>query len=68
VLRGGAEPDTLYPQDGRDRVYGDAGADQIRASDGQRDVVRCGPGNDTAWVDRGDVRSGCEFVEVFPGS
>jgi hypothetical protein len=66
-VHGGPGGDTLYPQAGRDRVFGDSGADQIRASDGQHDVVRCGPGFDTAWVDPGDTRSGCEFVEVFPG-
>jgi Ca2+-binding RTX toxin-like protein len=53
VLNGGA---------GTDRLYGGPGNDVLRARDGQRDVVDCGPGRDTAYVDRLDRVSGCETV------
>jgi hypothetical protein len=35
----------------------------LRARDNQRDVVDCGPGRDTAYVDRLDRVSGCERVK-----
>lgn len=47
-----------------DRVEGGSGNDRIRARDKrlQRDSVVCGPGRDTAIVDRLDSVSGCERV------
>jgi Ca2+-binding RTX toxin-like protein len=42
---------------------GGAGNDRISARDGERDRVRCGPGRDTAIVDRGDRVKGCEVVK-----
>jgi Ca2+-binding RTX toxin-like protein len=48
-----------------DRIEGGSGNDRIRARDpgkGWRDVVVCGPGRDTAIVDRRDSVSGCELV------
>jgi predicted acyl esterase len=47
---------------GRDRIRGGRGDDRIQARDGRRDVVRCGPGDDTAIVDRRDRVRGCERV------
>ncbi len=54
--------DRLNGGKGRDRIYGGRGNDRIDARDGQRDVVRCGSGRDTAKVDRKDRVSGCEKV------
>ena len=40
-----------------------AGNDVVRASaDGRGDRIDCGPGRDTAYVDRGDRTTGCEVV------
>ena len=38
-----------------DVVYGDDGNDRIHTRDGERDVVFCGPGVDTALLDFKDV-------------
>jgi hypothetical protein len=38
-----------------DTVYGDDGNDTIHTRDGERDVVYCGPGVDTALLDFKDV-------------
>ena len=47
---------------GSDRIFGLAGNDVIRARNGFRDVVDCGPGRDIAIVDRVDVVRRCERV------
>jgi dipeptidyl aminopeptidase/acylaminoacyl peptidase len=47
---------------GRDRIYAGDGDDRIEARDGFRDLIDCGPGNDTAVVDRLDVVRNCEHV------
>ena len=62
TLEGGLGADLLIGGTGRDLLAGGAGADVIRARDGVRDTVRCGPGRDTAVVDRRDVVTGCEVV------
>jgi hypothetical protein len=36
----------------------------IRAADGQRDVVICGPGRDTVVADQRDVVHECESVTI----
>jgi hypothetical protein len=63
VLYGGKGADTLYGGLGADRLYGGPGNDVLRARDGRRDVVDCGPGRDTAYVDRIDRVSGCETLK-----
>ncbi len=63
VLFGGRGNDLLVGGPGRDRLYGGPGNDTLRARDGLRDVVDCGPGRDTAIVDRIDRVSGCERVQ-----
>jgi Ca2+-binding RTX toxin-like protein len=72
-LEGNSGDDRLYGGTGRDHLDGDAegvgpepptGADYLSAVDGQRDVVRCGPGRDTARVDPVDRVIGCERVLV----
>lgn len=62
VLSGGRGDDRLDGGPGRDRLFGGPGNDTLRARDGTRDVVDCGPGRDTAVVDRVDRVSGCELV------
>lgn len=61
-LEGGLGRDVLIGRGGRDVLSGGPGADVILARDGLRDAVRCGPGRDTAVVDRRDSAVGCEVV------
>jgi Ca2+-binding RTX toxin-like protein len=66
ALVGGPGRDEFNAIDGK--PVGGAGHDVIRARDGGRDVVNCGPGNDVAYVDRvEDGVFGCEKV-VQPAS
>jgi Ca2+-binding RTX toxin-like protein len=62
VLDGGLGNDTLEGGSGIDRMLGGSGNDRIRAVDGKRDTIDCGPGRDTARVDRGDRVKRCERV------
>ena len=48
--------------EGGDVILAGAGDDSVHARNAHRDVVDCGPGRDTAWVDRADVVRGCEIV------
>ena len=72
-LEGNSGNDRLYGGPGRDDLDGDeegvgpeapTGHDYLSAADGRRDIVRCGPGRDTARVDRFDRVIGCERVLV----
>jgi hypothetical protein len=55
--------DLLVGGSGRDRLTGGAGDDRLVSRDGARDVLTCGPGSDTAIVDRLDLPSPtCEKV------
>ena len=59
-LKGGADDDRLNGDAGRDVIGGGPGADTIRARDGERDRIRCGPGKDKVFADRKDrLGSGC---------
>jgi hypothetical protein len=49
-----------------DKLLGDEGNDTIRAQDGRRDIIRGGPGSDTAYVDRVDNVKGVEVVRGPP--
>jgi hypothetical protein len=62
VLYGEGGHDRIYPGLGLDRVYGGIGRDVVYAADGRRDVVACGEGVDTVYVNPGDVVSGCERI------
>lgn len=62
TLRSLAGRDVVIPGPGRDDVVSGRGDDVIRARDGERDVLRCGPGHDTALADRFDVVRACERV------
>jgi serralysin len=75
LLYGGSGNDTVLGREGNDRVYGNPGSDRLygnldtdtinSAADGVRDVVNCGEGGDTAFVDEEDtVYKNCENVFV----
>jgi len=62
TLYGGTGNDLLDGGLGLDRLLGGTGNDTMKARDGRRDIVDCGPGRDTAVVDRRDAVRGCEIV------
>jgi Ca2+-binding RTX toxin-like protein len=72
LLKGARGPDTLDGGKGYDRIHGGRGNDHINARDGHLDLVDCGPGQDTAIVDRSeDGVFDCEHVKTpksFEGS
>jgi len=67
TVGGGYGDDTVVGGPGHDNVYGEyalgcarldscyGGDDKIQAIDGERDFISCGPGEDRAEIDRGDV-------------
>ena len=59
---GGDGNDLIDAGNGSDLVDAGAGDDRIRALDGDRDVIRCGPGFDTAYADSIDALFDCEDV------
>lgn len=59
-VNGGEGSDLIDAGNGADVVDAGPGDDRIRAFDGDRDVVRCGTGFDTAYVDSRDVTLDCE--------
>ena len=67
---GAAGNDTLIGGTGVDRFHGDIGNDTIRAADDSADVVDCGAGVDTVYVEADaptrDVLTGCENVIPIP--
>lgn len=63
-LTGGSGPDTLSGGLGWDEFRGGPGNDTILAADGRGEDVWCGPGTDTANLDRYDRPHGCERVRV----
>jgi hypothetical protein len=62
LITAGPGADQISGGHGRDEISAGAGRDFVRASDPDRDVVRCGRGNDRAFVSRRDRTSGCERV------
>jgi Ca2+-binding RTX toxin-like protein len=62
VARGGSGGDQLFDDEGRDRLLGGPGNDRFSAHDGDRDVIRCGGGEDIALIDRFDEVTGCEHA------
>jgi Tol biopolymer transport system component len=63
LLRADAGDDLVDGGAGRNALYAGAGNDTLRARNGRRDLVDCGRGADTAFVDRNDRVRGCERVE-----
>ena len=61
-LLGGDGNDCIDGGPGADRISGGKGNDKINARDGVADVVDCGPGSDTARVDKIDKVRNCETV------
>src|SRR5215218_1816784 len=60
--RGGG--DTLHLGGGKDKGQGGRGEDHIRAVDGSKDDISCGPGSDRVKANPGDnVSGGCEKVK-----
>ena len=65
VLRGNGGRDRILGGRGRDRILGGLDNDFIRAADGFRDVVVCGPGRrDAALIDGRDAARGCEGIRT----
>jgi len=64
VIRGGDGRDELVGGPGRDRLFGGNHDDVIKAQGGDADIVDCGDGDDTAYVDPVDTVIGCEKVIV----
>ncbi len=62
ALAGGVGADQLFPGRGADQVNGGPGNDTISARDRVRDRIDCGPGRDSARVDRRDRVRNCESV------
>lgn len=64
MIRGGLGFDSIRGGPGDDRIYhGDLNI--LIKSDGSKDRIDCGPGNDEAWVntmDDGDEATNCEIV------
>jgi hypothetical protein len=66
TIRSGGGPDTINPGPGRDQVFAGSGDDNIVAKDGERDLIDCGPGNDTVRADHLDLLHNCEHVTYAP--
>ena len=60
VVLGYAGPDKIRGGDDNDQQYGGRGNDVIYSEGGFRDLVNCGRGTDTAYVDSKDRVVGCE--------
>ena len=54
--------DTIDGGAGPDVIFAHLGSDTVEARDGERDVIDCGDGVDTAYVDPIDAVSNCETV------
>ena len=61
-LGGGPGADKLRAGPDDDRLSGGQGDDKLRSRGQGKDLVRCGPGNDEAKVDRNDRVKACETV------
>jgi Ca2+-binding RTX toxin-like protein len=65
VIRCGAGNDRIDGGFGEDDLFGGGGNDTISAADGRVDLVDCGEGDDTAYVDKlDDPVVNCENVFV----
>jgi Ca2+-binding RTX toxin-like protein len=61
-LTGGSGADRMKGGPGRNAYDAGAGADRIKARNGQRELVRCGPGDDWVRADSNDRLRACEHV------
>jgi Ca2+-binding RTX toxin-like protein len=65
VIRGLGGGDTIEGRGDKDALFGGAGRDVIRARDGERDRIDCGPGHDEVFADPDNedaVAADCEVV------
>ena len=60
VVQGLKGRDKIRGGDDKDKQYGGRGSDVIFSEGGFRDLVNCGKGTDTAYVDLKDRMVGCE--------
>jgi Ca2+-binding RTX toxin-like protein len=60
VVQGLQGADTIRGGNGKDRQYGGYGNDVIYSQGGYKDLVNCGKGIDTSYVDSKDQVVGCE--------
>ena len=64
LIHGGSGDDEIRPDAGNDHVFAGPGNDNIHAfAGGDFDYVDCGPGYDTAFVDKGERTRRCERVK-----
>ena len=63
-IEAGRGGDTIAGGTGRDDISAGAGDDFVRASDPDRDVVRCGRGRDRVFIARRDRVFGCERITL----
>jgi hypothetical protein len=61
-IHGGSANDRIFGGGKHDRIYGGAGDDVISTRDDTRDLIDCGGGADTAYVDSHDRTTNCETV------
>jgi Ca2+-binding RTX toxin-like protein len=59
-LTGGSGADTLVGGSGVNRYDAGSGNDVVKAANGRRELISCGPGRDRARVDRRDRARNCE--------
>jgi hypothetical protein len=64
LVAGGRGKDRLNGRGGKDCIAGEGDKDKIKAVDGKKDKVNCGPGKDKAKVDAEDKVAKCETVEI----
>jgi hypothetical protein len=66
-LNGGAGADIVIGGGGKDNMNGNDGNDTLYAQDGGPDVIDCGAGTDTAYIDKAkDITKSCEVVSTSP--
>ena len=63
-LTGGGGADRVDGGPGRNAYDSGPGDDRIKARNGQRELVRCGPGEDSVRSDASDRLRGCEHVRA----
>ena len=66
LIHGDDGNDLIDAGNSEDTVYAGSGDDRIRALDGDRDVIRCGPGDDVVFADLFDATTACEQVSDTP--
>jgi hypothetical protein len=65
-ITGGRSGDGIHGDRGNDHIFAGSEDDRVAINDGQRDLARCGPGQDRVRVDALDVVRGCERVIFDP--